>query len=419
MNGSAVHTAGRDPDRPRRVIVLGSTGSIGVNTLAVIDHLNRTAGTSFDVVGLAAGGNAKLLSEQAMRFGVGHVALQRGPWKGDPCGVACFTGDDAALRLVQDVDADLVVAAIVGIAGLRPTLRAVELGRDIALANKETLVAAGDLVVPAAKRSGAKLLPVDSEHAAIWQCLHAPALPGPGPVTATATATVRRVVLTASGGAFRDTDPKTAYHASAEQALNHPTWDMGPKVTIDSATMMNKALELIEAHHLFGLPAEKLTALIHPQSIVHGLVEFADHSVLAQLAPPDMRTPIQAALAWPDRPAGCSRVLDWTKLRRLDFAPPQENQYPAIPLAYRVLQAHTSGNGTAGAIFNAANEAAVAAFLNRRIPFGRIVELVTEALDALPVSPADSLDAVLDADARARRFIGDRLAAAPSQTTSA
>ncbi|MEM1098389.1 MAG: 1-deoxy-D-xylulose-5-phosphate reductoisomerase [Planctomycetota bacterium] len=398
---------------PRRVIVLGSTGSIGVNTLAVIDHLNRTAGVGFEVVGLAAGGNAKLLNEQAMQYGVGRVALQRGDWPSHACGVACRTGDDAALQLVEDVDADLVVAAIVGTAGLRPTLRAVELGRDVALANKETLVAAGDLVVPAAQRSGTKLLPVDSEHAAIWQCLqsHGPREGHGTPVVpGIETADVRRVVLTASGGAFRDTDPATAYHATAEQALNHPTWDMGPKVTIDSATMMNKALELLEAHHLFGLPAEKLTALIHPQSIVHGLVEFADHSVLAQLAPPDMRTPIQAALAWPDRPPGCSRMLDWTKLRRLDFAPPTPEQFPAIPLAYRVMQA----GGTSGAIFNAANEAAVDAFLNRRVPFGRIVELVTEALNTLPASPADTLDAVLKADTRARVFVKERLAAPTS-----
>ncbi|MEM8781625.1 MAG: 1-deoxy-D-xylulose-5-phosphate reductoisomerase [Planctomycetota bacterium] len=390
--------------------MLGSTGSIGVNTLAVIDHLNRTAGMRFDVVGLAAGSNANRLNEQAMAFGVGHVALQRGVWKGDPCGVTCLTGEDAALRLVENIEADLIVAAIVGTAGLRPTLRAIELGRDVALANKETLVAAGDLVIPAARRSGTQLLPVDSEHAAIWQCLqshqsqHANATVVPG----IDTAAVRRVVLTASGGAFRDTDPKTAYHATIEQALNHPTWNMGPKVTIDTATMVNKALELLEAHHLFGLPPEKLTALIHPQSIVHGLVEFADHSVLAQLAPPDMRTPIQAALAWPNQPAGCSRMLDWTKLRRLDFSPPEAAKYPAVPLAYRVMKSQ----GTAGATFNAANEAAVAAFLNRRVPFGRIVELVAGALDALPVHPADSLDAVLDADADARRFVEEKLAAA-------
>ncbi|MEM1446568.1 MAG: 1-deoxy-D-xylulose-5-phosphate reductoisomerase [Planctomycetota bacterium] len=407
--------ASRD-NAQRRVIVLGSTGSIGVNTLAVIDHLNRTAGAGFEVVDLAAGANEKLLCQQAMQHGVGHVALQRGTWTGNACGVVCHTGDDAALRLVEETESDLVVAAIVGTAGLRPTLRAIELGRDIALANKETLVAAGDVVMPAAQRHGVKLLPVDSEHAAIWQCLQSHGqrnAPNRLVVPGVHTDDVRRIVLTASGGAFRDTDAKTAYHATAEQALKHPTWDMGPKVTIDSATMMNKALELLEAHFLFGVPAEKLTALIHPQSVVHGLVEFADHSVLAQLAPPDMRTPIQAALAWPDRSAGCSRMLDWTKLSRLDFAPPQAEKYPAIPLAYRVMQA----GGTSGALFNAANEAAVDAFLNRRVPFGRIVELVTEALDALPAGPADSLDAVLDADARARRFVEDRLATEPMTPT--
>ncbi len=408
--------SGGGASNAKRVIVLGSTGSIGVNTLDVIDHLNRTSPQRFRVVGLAAGRNASLLSQQAVRFGVESVALCEGGCDQLTTTATCFDGPDAALQLVQETDADLVVAAIVGVAGLPATLAALERGTDVALANKETLVAAGELVIPLAQRTGAKLLPVDSEHAAIWQCLLSRGnadTTNDHVVPGIDTAAVRRVVLTASGGPFRDADPADIYDATAEQALNHPTWDMGPKVTIDSATMMNKALELIEAHHLFQLPAERLTALIHPQSVVHGFVEFADHSVLAQLAPPDMRTPIQAALSHPQRPNGCSRQLDWTKLSRLDFTPPDGDRFPALGLAYRVIRV----GGTAGAVLNAANEAAVDAFLKPRgtnpaVPFGRIVELVAEAMQAVPATPADTLDAVLDADARARAFVAEQLAAA-------
>lgn len=410
MNAGAAPSA-------KRVVVLGSTGSIGVNTLDVIDHLNRTSRQRFRVVGLAAGRNASLLSQQAVRFGVEAIALCEGKCNGIPGNATCYDGPDAALQLVENTDADLVVAAIVGAAGLPATLAAITRGTDVALANKETLVAAGSLVIPLAQKTGTKLLPVDSEHAAIWQCLlssnQTSANQTSQVVPGIDTATVRRVVLTASGGPFRDTAPEDVYNATAEQALNHPTWDMGPKVTVDSATMMNKALELIEAHHLFQLPPEKLTALIHPQSVVHGLVEFADHSILAQLGPPDMRTPIQAALSHPDRPAGCSRQLDWTRLSRLDFTPPDGQRFPALDLAYRAIRA----GGTAGAVLNAANEAAVDAFLKTRspnpaLPFGRIVELVAQAMDAIPATPADSLEAVLAADSEARAFVHEELAAA-------
>jgi 1-deoxy-D-xylulose-5-phosphate reductoisomerase len=206
--------------------------------------------------------------------------------------------------------------------------------------------------------------------------------------------------------------------ATPEQALQHPTWEMGPKITIDSATMMNKALEVIEAHHLFGLPPEKIEVIVHPQSVVHGFVEFADHSVLAQLGPPDMRTPIQVALTWPDRVSAPSDRLDWTKLAQLDFQPPDGDRFPALKLAYRVMRASPPAPGnqgsTAGAVFNAANEAAVAAFLEHRIRFGRIVGLVEAALDALPPRPLTSLDQVMQADAEARRFVAEALAEEPS-----
>ncbi len=400
----------------RRVIVLGSTGSIGVSTLSVIEHLNLSGPVRFEVVGLAAGGNARLLAEQAERFQVRHVALVRGAssLQRSFAGV-CFDGEASAEQLVRGVDADIVVAAIVGFAGLSPTLAAIECGCDIALANKETLVAAGSLVIPMVEKHGVSLLPVDSEHSAIFQCLMGVGGAAPAHrMSSSHTARVARVVLTASGGAFRDADPASIYDATPERALRHPTWDMGPKVTIDSATMMNKALELIEAHHLFGLPPEKLTALIHPQSVVHSFVECTDHSVLAQLGPPDMRTPIQVALCWPDRVGGCSHRLDWTKLSRLDFVTPDPHRYPSIPLAYRVMR----DGGTAGATFNAANEAAVEAFLHRRIPFGRIVELVDAALHALPARAVTRLDDVFNADAQARAYVMQQLESSVAATST-
>lgn len=385
------------PTGPRRLMVLGSTGSIGCNTLAVAEHLAQQ-GMDLRVVALAAQRNAEVLIEQARRLGVQHLAV---------CDVDAaaqvrealpeahvYVGEDAAERLVREVGCTDVAAAIVGIAGLPATLAAAELGRRIHLSNKETLVAAGDLIRPILERSGAQLLPVDSEHSAVFQCLHG-----------RNASAVQRLVLTASGGPFRDTDLDTIRDATPEQALTHPTWDMGPKVTIDSATMMNKALEIIEAHHLFNLPGEQIDAVIHPQSVVHSFVEMRDGSVLAQLGPPDMRGPIQLALTWPGRVPGISEPMDWQALTRLDFQPACHDRFPALGLAYRAIRA----GGTAGAVLNAANELAVQAFLDLRIPFGRIVELATLAMDTISVRPADSLDAVLDADRRARALIEDTL----------
>lgn len=383
----------------RRLIVLGATGSIGANTLEVVDHLNRTEAASIQVVGLAAASSLNRLIEQARWHKAPYVAIaershERALREALP-GVTVFAGPDAALKLVEEVEATDVAAAVVGVAGLPATFAAVERGLRVSLANKETLVAAGALVAPLARQRGATLIPVDSEHSAIFQCLHGQPM-----------SRVRRVVLTASGGPFRTMSKVAMRDATVEQALQHPTWAMGPKVTIDSATMTNKALEIVEAHWLFGLPGQKIDVLVHPQSIVHSLVEFTDNSVMAQLGPPDMRTPIQYALTYPDRPSGCSRGMDWSTLSMLTFEPPDHERFGALKLAYQVIDA----GGTAGAVFNAANEAAVEGFLKRRVGFGRISELVAEALSAVPVQPLENLESVFDADRQARAFVSKRIA---------
>jgi 1-deoxy-D-xylulose-5-phosphate reductoisomerase len=386
------------PAKRRRVILLGSTGSIGVSTLSVLENL----ADRFELVAIAAGSRADDIIQQARLFNVRHIAVASE--SAAPSVRAAlphatvFTGPDAARQLVASVDADVLVSAIVGAAGLPATLEAISKGMDIALANKETLVAAGELVVPLTRRHNVHLLPVDSEHSAIFQCLQSADAQINGK-------SVKRIVLTASGGPFRTAPIETIASATVEQALNHPTWNMGPKITIDSATMMNKALEIIEAHWLFGLAGDQIDVIIHPQSIAHSFVEFTDHSVLAQLGPPDMKTPIQYALTWPYRAAGCSRAMDWRSLSRLDFEQPDPRRFPALALAYRVIEA----GGTSGAILNAANEQAVGAFLERRIPFGRIVELSAAALDAIAPVPVRDLQAVLEADAAARAFVRSRI----------
>ncbi len=411
----------------KRIIILGSTGSIGTQTVEVIEHLNRLRdrgehGTRYRVVGLAAGRNGRLLLDQAARLGVRELALSSPGDVGTSREASLRVGVDAPERLVREVGCDVVLAAMVGSAGLPATLAAVELGRDVALANKETLVAAGELVVPAAVKSGSRLLPVDSEHCGVWQCLPRCCPPlSAGPE-------IERVVLTASGGPFRTWDRERIRRASPREALNHPTWSMGPKVTIDSASLTNKALEVIEAHWLFGLGAERIGVVVHPQSIVHAMVEYSDGNVLAQLAPPDMRTPIQCALTWPGRAGGMSRKLDWRTLAGLEFAEPDLERFPALGLGFEVVRR----GGTAGAVFNAANEAAVEAFLMghdvgaggvggvagrarmcppmRPIEFGRIAELSSRALEEVGVSALNSLDDAVQADGEARRFVERMLA---------
>lgn len=393
---------------PVRLVLLGSTGSIGTSTLDVVAHL-RTLGEAVSVVGLAANGAWEKVFLQAQLHGVQRVALadstaaahlrQAAPQ------LEVFDGPDAATRLVeachaQDGATD-VAAAIVGFAGLRPTLRAAQLGLAIHLSNKETLVAAGELFMRTAAASGARLWPVDSEHAGAFQCIAARVpLPARGPFApGVVAAQVEKLVLTASGGALRAMPLAHLRQATAEEALRHPTWKMGPKVTIDSATMMNKALEVIEAHWLFGLPGQRIGALLHPQSIVHAFVAFKDGATLAQLGSPDMRVPIQAALTWPRALApSAAQVLDPLTLAGLELAPLCLERYPGFALAHRAI----AQGGTAGAILNAANEAAVDAFAAGRIRLGRIHEVVEKTMDAVPPHPADSLEAVAEADGAAR-----------------
>lgn len=388
-------------DRPsRRVIVLGSTGSIGVSALDVVASLDaaESAGPRFEVIGLAAGTRAADLEAQAARFDVRDLALAA-PGASDAVASSrrLRTGPDAATTLVREIarPGDLVVAAMVGAAGIPAVLAAIEAGCDVALANKETLVAAGAIVMPAAAAAGVAILPVDSEHAALHQCLRS----GHGPDE------VRRLVLTASGGPFRTWDAERMRVATVDAALDHPTWAMGRKVTIDSASMMNKGLELIEAHWLFGIDADRLDAIVHPQSIVHSFVEFADGSTLAQLSPPDMRMPIQYAMCHPERVPGCAPTLDWAGLRELVFEPVDHDRFPAIRIALEAIRR----GGTAGAILNAANEVAVEAFLAERIPFGRLAELVAEAIAELPIDPVTDLANVQAADAAARDWVRHRL----------
>lgn len=385
-------------DRFRRVFILGSTGSIGTSALDVVRDFDRRGARRFVVAGLAAARNGTLLAEQAQEFRGDHgtpaLAIADGNGLADPppesLSGRIYRGADAACEMLAEEarPGDLVLAAMVGAAGIRPVLAAIACGCDIALANKEALVAAGAVVMPAAARAGVRIIPVDSEHNALFQCLKA----------STSMEEVRRVVLTASGGPFRLKSREEMSRARIEDALAHPTWRMGAKVTIDSASLMNKALELVEAHWLFGLGAERIDAIIHPQSVVHGFVEYLDGSVLAQLSPPDMRTPIQQALCDPERFDGPSRKLDFAALRSLDFEPVDHARFPAISLAHRVIAA----GGDSGAVLNAANEVAVAAFLGGRIGFLEIAELVRETLDATPVSRVSSLDDVLAADRSAR-----------------
>lgn len=385
----------------RRIIILGSTGSIGTNTLRVIEHLAEAGGPRYEVVALVAGRNAALLAEQADRHrprvlglvdGDGAASLSRD-------GRAVHAGPDAALEIVERFvePGDVVMGAMVGAAGLEPTLAAIRRGAIIALANKETLVAAGEIVMAEVAARGGTILPVDSEHSALFQCL----LAGHG------SREVRRVVLTASGGPFRTWSSARLREATIADALAHPTWRMGRKVTIDSASLMNKALELIEARWLFDLGADRIEAIVHPQSIVHGLAEFVDGSVIAQLSPPDMKLPIQLALTWPDRVEGCADRLDWTRLRGLEFEQVDHDRFPALRLAAEVIRR----GGSSGAVLNAANEVAVEAFLAGTIPFLAIADLVAEALAGLPTRPVRTLAEVAAADHEARDFVGDRVAA--------
>ena len=339
--------------------------------------------------------------EHAVIADAGHYARLRDGLREAGLGTQAHAGGDALDALAGGDPCDTVVAAIVGAAGLSSTLAAARAGKRLLLANKESLVLAGDLLMQAARASGAVVVPIDSEHNAIFQCLPPAAEGAPGPAPG-----LRRIVLTASGGPFRGRTREQLTTVTPEQAVAHPKWSMGPKISVDSATLMNKGLEVIEAHHLFGLPRDRIDVLVHPQSLVHSLVEFVDGSTLAQLGLPDMRTALAVGLAWPDRIASGVGPLDLAAHGRLDFEPPDLEAFPCLALAYDALEA----GGSAPALLNALNEVAVSAFLQRRIAFLSIPDLIERGVATLPRAPADSLETLLDADAKARGWAEAQLA---------
>ncbi len=375
----------------KRIVLLGATGSIGENTLRVIAaHRDR-----LELVGIAAQRNHVRLAEIARQFGVRHVGLHDAnaltAARADtsfPAGTQFYGGLEGLSELATLTEADTVLIAVVGTAGLQPALAAIAAKKAIALASKEILVMAGKFVMAAAQTHGMHLLPVDSEHNAVFQCLQGHR-----------SADVRRLVLTASGGAFRDWPLEKLASATVADALKHPNWAMGPKITVDSATLANKGLELIEAQWLFGLRAEQCQAVLHTQSIAHCLVEFTDGSMLAQLCPPSMTFPIQHALLWPDRaPAGTDTALPLEKIFSLDFRPVDDARYPCLRLAQETMRA----GGTAPAVFNAANEVAVAAFLASRVPFLAIPRVVEHTLSRMKTVEPNSLAEVIAVDQEAR-----------------
>lgn len=376
----------------RDLVILGSTGSIGTSTLDVV----RAAPGRFRILALAAHRNHSLLCEQAREFHPKYVVASDGAasesfdWSQLPAGTKRLQGAEGIEQVARLPEAEVIVAAIVGSAGLAGAWAALECGKTVALANKETLVAAGPLVMQLAKERHGRIIPVDSEHSAVFQALNCGQ-----------RSEVERIVLTASGGPFRSFTQEQLDAATVEQALAHPTWQMGRKITVDSATMMNKALEIIEARWLFDLWPEQIEVAVHPQSVVHSLVEFRDGSVIAQLSPPDMRLPIQYALTWPERDMGPAKRLDFSQAFRLDFEPPDEARFPALQLGAEVARR----GGTAGAVLNAANEAAVDLFLNRRIRFTQIAAACRAVVDAHPYEPQPTLARLLALDAWAREEV--------------
>ena len=379
----------------RKIAILGATGSVGKSTLDLIERNPDR----FEVVAVTAATNAEALADIARRTGSKLAVLADASRLADLqdllAGGSCrAAAGEAALVEAAMGNADLVIAAIVGCAGLRPVMAAVEAGKTVALANKEALVTAGELMTGAAKRNGSTILPIDSEHNAIFQCL-----------AGSNADQVSRIILTASGGPFRTSSADFIANATPAQAIAHPNWSMGAKISVDSATMMNKGLELIEARHLFGLSSERLDVLIHPQSVVHSLVEFVDGSVLAQLGAPDMRIPIAFALAWPERIATPAQRLDLAATARLDFEKPDLARFPALRLARHALEA----GGAAPVVLNAANEVAVAAFLGGNIRFPEIAELVEQALDDVDAASPSSIEEVLDIDRATRSCVDEMI----------
>ncbi len=381
--------------------ILGSTGSVGQNVLRIVDAFPDR----LKVVGLAAGANARALAEQIARYRPRVVSLATAEAAAelarliDLGGTRVGVGEEGSVAVATHPEARTVVAAAVGAVGLVPTYRALEAGKDVALANKETLVMAGELMVAQAKRTGARLLPIDSEHCALHQCLE-----GRRP------ADVRKLVLTASGGPFRERPRESFSRITTDEALNHPTWNMGRKISIDSATLMNKGLEVIEARWLFDVAGERIVVLVHPQSVVHSMVEFVDGTVLAQLGVTDMRLPIQYALSYPEVWEAAIAGMDFSRGLDLRFDTPDRERFPCLGLAYRAL----AGGGSLPAVLNATNEVAVASFLDRRTSFTAIPEAIAEVMDAHQPTPVRDLEDVLQADAWARARALEALSRRPT-----
>ena len=373
----------------KRVVILGATGSIGESALKVA----RDIPDRMEIVGLAANSNAEKLAAAANETRAQSVCLvdetkidilaRKLEYK-----PRILTGEEGLREIACLIDAQIVLVAIVGTGGLRPALAAIEAGKDLAVASKEILVMAGETVMREARDRGVEVLPVDSEHNAIFQCLEGKS-----------SSDVRRIILTASGGPFRETARKDFDSITPEQALKHPTWNMGPKITIDSATLFNKGLEMIEAHWLFGVEMKRVEVVIHPQSIIHSMVEFVDGSTLAQLSYSNMCFPIQYAVTWPDRVPNTLPPLDFSKLSRLEFFPPRYDDFPALRLARRAGET----GGTLPAVMNAANEVAVAGFLDGKVRFPDIWEIVEETMNRHEAVAHPNLDAILQADQWARR----------------
>lgn len=382
----------------RHIAILGSTGSIGQNALRVTEAL----GQGYEVYALSAHSKVELLAEQVRRFNpkivcvsnAAHLEKLKQAVGSDAARIEILAGPGGLVKIAELDEVDTVLMSIVGVAGLEATFAAANKGKRLAVANKEPLVVAGQLLTEAAKKGGSEILPVDSEHSAIFQSMQAGGI-----------GEVGRIILTASGGPFRDTPPEQIKEATVEQALEHPTWQMGPKITIDSATMMNKALEVIEAHWLFGLAVDKIEILIHPESVVHSMVEFVDGSVIAQMGTPDMCLPIQYALTYPKRTVGIAEHLRLDKLEKLTFEKPDMKKFRALELGFEVAKA----GGTAAAVFNAANEAAVKCFLAGRIRFGKIIELIEHCLNKHEVKSGAGLEELLEADDWARKEVNECL----------
>jgi 1-deoxy-D-xylulose-5-phosphate reductoisomerase len=385
--------------RMKRIAILGSTGSIGRQCLSVVDALPG----KFEVVALAAGSNVALAAEQSARYRPKIVSVGTEQAARDLCDALkaargrdknaahpeVLFGGEGMERVATQPDVEMVVSAAVGVVGLPATYKAIEHGKNIALANKEVLVAAGEVVMAAVRRRGVALLPVDSEHNAIHQCLRTGE-----------QREVKRLVLTASGGPFRKTPVSRFKKITPKQALAHPNWKMGQRITIDSATLMNKGFEVIEARWLFGMDLDKIQVVIHPQSTIHSMVEFVDGSILAQLGPTDMRMPIQYALTYPERVASNGCALDWSTLRKLEFEDVPARKFPCLNLAREALKR----GGPLPCALNAADEVAVAAFLEGRLPFPGIAALIERVLERMPHTAMEKIEDVLEADAEARRL---------------